>query len=71
MKFILIFALFLSGCATNPDLEKSVSRDKTMNNMAKTALINEMINSPDPHVRSKGAEAASQFINPKKRFFDF
>jgi hypothetical protein len=69
--FLIITALLLTGCATNPDLEKSVSRDKTMESMAKTALINEMLNSPDPHVRSKGAEAATTFINPKKRFFEF
>jgi uncharacterized protein YcfL len=71
MKIIILTVLLLAGCATNPDVEKSVSRDRTMSDMARTALINEMLNSPDPHVRSKGAEAASQFINPKKRFFDF
>jgi uncharacterized protein YcfL len=71
MKIIILTVLLLAGCATNPDVEKSVSRDRTMSDMARTALINEMLNSPDPHVRSKGAEAASQFINPKKRLFDF
>jgi PBP1b-binding outer membrane lipoprotein LpoB len=71
MKFILIFALLLTGCATNPDVEKSVSRDKTMNDMAKTALINEMLNSPDPTVRLEGARIAKEFIAPKKKLFDF
>jgi PBP1b-binding outer membrane lipoprotein LpoB len=71
MKFILIFALLLTGCATNPDVEKSVSRDKTMNDMAKTALINEMLNSPDPAVRLEGARIAKEFIAPKKKLFDF
>jgi hypothetical protein len=71
MKFILIFALLLTGCATNPDVEKSVSRDKTMNDMAKTALINEMLNSPDPAVRLEGARIAKDFIAPKKKLFDF
>ena len=71
MKFILIFALLLTGCATNPDVEKSVSRDKTMNDMAKTALINEMLNSPDPAVRLEGARIAKEFIAQKKKLFDF
>ena len=71
MKFILIFALLLTGCATNPDVEKSVSRDKTMNDMAKTALINEMLNSPDPAVRLEGARIAKEFIAPKKKLFGF
>jgi PBP1b-binding outer membrane lipoprotein LpoB len=72
MKSILIIsALVLTGCATNPDLEKSVSRDKTMNDMAKTALINEMLNSPDPAVRLEGARIAKDFVVPKRRFFDF
>jgi PBP1b-binding outer membrane lipoprotein LpoB len=72
MKSILIITiLLLAGCATNPDVEKSVSRDKTMNDMAKTALINEMLNSPDPAVRLEGARIAKEFIAPKKRLFDF
>ena len=72
MKSILIITtLLLAGCATNPDVEKSVSRDKTMNDMAKTALINEMLNSPDSTVRLEGARIAKEFIAPKKRLFDF
>jgi PBP1b-binding outer membrane lipoprotein LpoB len=72
MKTLLLASvLILAGCATNPEVEKSISRDQTMSNMAKTALINEMLNSPDPHVRSKGAEAATQFINPKKSILPF
>jgi len=71
MKSIVLIAVLLAGCATNPDLEKSVSKDRTMTDMAKTALINEMLNSPDPHVRSKGAEAAKEFINPTKKWFPF
>jgi hypothetical protein len=42
-----------------------------MNDMAKTALINEMLNSPDPAVRLEGARIAKEFIAPKKRLFDF
>ena len=74
MKFaIIIAALALTGCAaTNPELEKSMSRDRTMDKMAKTALINEMLTSPDPHVRAKGAAIAEQFvIEPKKNIFGF
>jgi PBP1b-binding outer membrane lipoprotein LpoB len=72
MKTLLLASvLILAGCATNPEVEKSISRDQTMSNIAKTALINEMLNSPDPHVRSKGAEAAAQFINPKKSILPF
>jgi hypothetical protein len=72
MKSILIITtLFLAGCATNPDVEKSLSRDKTMDNIAKKSLINEMINSPDPTVRLEGARIAKEFIAPKKRLFDF
>jgi uncharacterized protein YcfL len=68
---LLVSVLVLAGCATNPEVEKSISRDQTMSNMAKTALINEMLNSPDPLVRAKGAEAAATFINPKKSILPF
>lgn len=71
MKTVLILTLLLAGCATNPDLEKSVSRDRTMENMARTAIINEMLNSPDPAVRLEGARTAKEFVNPKKSFFNF
>lgn len=67
-SFIVIALLLLAGCATNPEVEKSISKDKTMSDMARTALIQEMLISPDPHVRAKGAEAAKEFINPKKWF---
>ena len=72
MKIILLaVALFLTGCATNPDLNKSISRDRTMEHMAKSALINEMLTSPDPSVRLEGARIAKDFVAPKRRFFDF
>ena len=69
-----IIAVLLSGCASmsNPDVEKSLSRDKTMEKMAKAALINDMLNSPDPHIRAKGASIAEQFLTePKKGLFGF
>lgn len=69
---IIISVLLLTGCASNPEVQKSVSRDQTMDKMAKAALINEMLNSPDPHVRSKGASIAEQFlVEPKKNWFGF
>ena len=71
---IVILALLLSGCAAtfDPAVEKSISRDKTMEKMAKAALINDMLNSPDPAVRYKGAEIAEKFlIEPKKNIFGF
>jgi PBP1b-binding outer membrane lipoprotein LpoB len=70
---IIILALLLSGCAiTNSEVNKSLSRDQTMEKMAKTALINEMLNSPDPHVRAKGASIAEKFLTePKKNIFGF
>jgi PBP1b-binding outer membrane lipoprotein LpoB len=75
MKFIfsVLLALMLTGCASfNPEVEKATSRDKTMEQMAKTALINEMLNSPDPHVRAKGASIAEKFLTePKKNIFGF
>ncbi len=73
MKFVILtFALFLAGCATtNSDVEKSLSRDKTMDRMAKIALINEMLQSPDPIVRAKAAEIADKFVNEKKSLFNF
>ena len=74
MKIILIIAaVLLTGCAaTSPEVQKSLSRDQTMDKMAKTALINEMLNSPDPHVRSKGAAIAEKFlVEPKKNIFGF
>ena len=75
MKFAIgIVAVLLTGCAitSNPEVDKSISRDQTMEKMAKTALINEMLNSPDPHVRAKGAAIAEKFlIEPKKNIFGF
>jgi hypothetical protein len=70
MRVILVITLLLAGCATNPDVEKSTSRDRAAENMAKAAIIGEMLKSPDPIVRSKGADAAEKFVNPK-RLFDF
>ena len=69
-----IIALMLSGCAvmSSPEIEKSLSRDKTMEQMAKAALINDMLNSPDSHVRAKGAAIAEKFLTePKKNLFGF
>jgi len=69
-----IIALMLSGCAvmSSPEIEKSLSRDKTMEQMAKAALINDMLNSPDAHVRAKGAAIAEKFLTePKKNLFGF
>jgi uncharacterized protein YcfL len=73
MKIALIIAsIALVGCATNPEVQKSISKDQTMDKMAKAALINEMLVSPDPHVRSKGAAIAEKFlIEPKKNIFGF
>jgi hypothetical protein len=73
MRIALIISLvLLTGCATNLEVQKSVSRDQTMDKMAKTALINEMLNSPDPHVRAKGASIAEKFLTePKKNLFGF
>ena len=75
MKILIgIIAIMLSGCAvmSNPDVEKSVSRDKTMEHMARAALINDMLNSPDPHIRAKGAAIAEKFLTePKRNLFGF
>ena len=74
MKYtVIVLAILLSGCATfSPDAEKSISRDKTMEKLAKTALITEMLNSNDPIVRAKAAEIADKFlIEPKKNIFGF
>lgn len=75
MKILIgLIVVLLTGCAitSNPDVEKSVSRDKTMEQMAKAALINDMLNSPDPHIRAKGASIAEKFLTePKKNIFGF
>ena len=75
MKILIgIIVVLLTGCAitSNPDVEKSVSRDKTMEQMAKAALINDMLHSPDPHIRAKGAAIAEKFLTePKKGLFGF
>jgi hypothetical protein len=71
---VVITAVLLSGCAitSNPDVEKSISRDKTMEQMARAALINDMLNSPDPAIRYKGAEIAAKFLEqPKRNIFGF
>ena len=73
MKLTLIIAaMLLAGCATNPEVQKSISKDQTMDKLAKAALINDMLNSPDAHVRAKGAAIAEKFlIEPKKNIFGF
>lgn len=75
MKILIgLIVVLLTGCAitSNPDVEKSVSRDKTMEQMAKAALINDMLHSPDPAIRYKGAEIAEKFLTePKKNIFGF
>ena len=73
MKIALIIAaMLLAGCATNPEVQKSISKDQTMDKMAKAALINEMLVSPDPIVRAKGADIAEKFlVEPKKNLFGF
>jgi hypothetical protein len=63
----IIISVLLVGCATNPEVDKSISRDNTMGRMAKIALINEMLSSPDPIVRAKAAEIADKFINEKEK----
>jgi hypothetical protein len=71
---VVITAVMLSGCAvmSNPEVQKSASRDKTMEQMARAALINDMLNSPDPHIRAKGASIAEKFLTePKKNIFGF
>jgi hypothetical protein len=43
-----------------------------MEQMAKAALINDMLNSPDAHIRAKGAAIAEKFlVEPKKNIFGF
>ena len=73
MKITLIIAtMLLAGCATNPEVQKSISKDQTMDKMAKAALINERLVSPDPIVRAKGADIAEKFlVEPKKNLFGF
>ena len=73
-SLIALVLILLSGCASlsNPEVEKSVSRDKTMEQMAKAALINDMLHSPDPHIRAKGASIAEKFLTePKRNLFGF
>jgi uncharacterized protein YcfL len=73
MKIVIVIAsIVLAGCATNPEVQKSISKDQTMDKMAKAALINEMLVSPDPIVRAKGADIAEKFlVEPKKNLFGF
>lgn len=68
MKSLLFAVIFLAGCATtvDPEVVKSTSRDKTMESMAKAAVISEMLNSRDPVVRARGAEAAAEFLRKEK-----
>ena len=69
---LIIVSVLLAGCATNPEVQKSISKDQTMDRMAKDALINEMLINPDAHVRAKGAAIAEKFlIEPKKNIFGF
>lgn len=73
MTRIILVAALLTGCATSdPDVVRSQSRDRTAENMAKAALIGAMLQSDDPVVRAKGADAASEFVKKEKRsIFDY
>lgn len=72
MKSILVITLLLAGCAGfSPDVEKSISRDKTMDSVSTKALLSEMIKSEDPVVRAKAAEVVDKLITPKKNIFGF
>ncbi len=68
MKFLASLVLFvLAGCATTtPEVDRAISRDRTMESIAKAAVINEMLNSKDPIVRARGAEAAAEFLRKEK-----
>jgi hypothetical protein len=68
-KLSIVLVLLLAGCASNPDLEKSISRDKTAESLAKAGLLAEMLKSDDPIVRSQAAKTADQFINKPKGLF--
>lgn len=63
---MIVIAAALTGCAATVT-DPAVSRDQTLERMTKIALINEMLNSPDPIVRAKAAEIAAQFIAPEKK----
>jgi uncharacterized protein YcfL len=70
---VALTVLLLVGCSTT-DTDKSISRDRTMEKMAKIALINEMLGSPDPSVRLEGSRIAKEFIietEKRKGLFDF
>ena len=38
-----------------------------MESMAKIALINEMLNSPDPVIRARAAEIAERYVTKEKK----
>jgi uncharacterized protein YcfL len=63
---VIVSLTVLTGCAaTVPDA--NVSRDQTMESMAKIALINEMLNSPDPVIRARAAEIAERYVTKEKK----
>ena len=61
-----------AACTWEGGVDKDGKSTGKNSGVAKAALINDMLQSPDPHIRAKGASIAEKFLTePKKNIFGF
>jgi len=86
MKYLILWCILLTGCATNKDFElyleaqKSISRDATMSEAARISVLIDMTKSSDNQVKMEAIRALQEIQRsktpivieaPKKNWFSF
>jgi len=86
MKYLVLFCVLITGCATNKDFElyleaqKSISRDATMSEAARISVLIDMTKSSDNQIKMEAIRALQEIQRsktpivieaPKKNWFGF
>ena len=86
MKYLILWCVLLTGCATNNDFElyleaqKSISRDATMSEAARISVLIDLTKSSDNQVKMEAIRALQEIQRsktpiiieaPKKNWFGF
>ena len=86
MKYLVLFCVLITGCATNKDFElyleaqKSISRDATMSEAARISVMIDMTKSSDNQIKMEAIRALQEIQRsktpivieaPKKNWFGF
>ena len=86
MKYLVLFCVLITGCATNKDFElyleaqKSISRDATMSEAARISVLIDMNKSSDNQIKMEAIRALQEIQRsktpivieaPKKNWFGF